>query len=56
MHNSAVFQKSVCNTQVKRQEEFENILATQKDKPGRFTEKTLSILKKELGDFDISLG
>jgi len=37
------------------QEEFENIMATQKGKSGRLTSDVSKVLKKELGDFDIGL-
>lgn len=36
------------------QQEFENIIATQKGKPTKLTEHLSKIIKKELGDFDIS--
>ncbi len=36
------------------QEEFEKILVEQKNKPKKLSKENLSILKKELGDFEIS--
>jgi len=35
------------------QEEFENIMNTQKGKPGKIDKQVLDVLKKELGDFEI---
>jgi predicted nucleotidyltransferase len=37
------------------QEEFENIMAAQKGKPSKLTDKLMKVLKKDLGDFDINL-
>jgi len=37
-----------------KQDEFDNILSTQKGKPNRLSEKVLELLRKELRDFDMS--